>query len=131
MATQAAHERPLVSGDRKTNPVGGEPVRRGGAPLGGHGGEPRIKAPVDGFDVHLQAVSTRRAMAALLADKRLFSSMFGGLVHTQLRTSEESFWTLGTLEMYNISANVHVENLLKVGMAPVRSSKGLTACGLG
>lgn len=74
---------------------------------GEHGVDPRIQAPVDRFDVHLQAVPTRRSMAALLADKRLFPPMFGSLVHTQLRTGQEGFRTLGTL--WNISANVHVD----------------------
>lgn len=69
----------------------------GGAPQGEHGLDPRVLAPVDCFDVHLQAVSARRSMAALLADKRLFSSMLGGLVHAQLRTGQEGFRTLGTL----------------------------------
>lgn len=103
MATQAAHKRPLVSGDRKKK---NQPVqllqsvwnrRCVVEPQREHGGDPRIKAPVDCFDVHLQAVSTRRSMAALLTDKRLFSSMFGSLVHTQLRTSQEGLGTLGTL----------------------------------
>lgn len=43
--------------------------------------------PVDGFDVHLQAVPARRSVAALLAHERLLSSMFGRFVHTQLRPS--------------------------------------------
>lgn len=37
-------------------------------------------------------------MAALLTHKRLFPSMFGRFVHTQLRPSQERFGTLGTLQ---------------------------------
>lgn len=51
------------------------------------GREPQIEVPVDGFDVHLQAVSTGRAMTTLLTHKRLFSPMFRRFVHAQLRTS--------------------------------------------
>lgn len=47
----------------------------------------RALISVDSFDMHLQAVSTRCPMATLLAHKRLFSTVFGGFVHTQLRTS--------------------------------------------
>lgn len=45
----------------------------------------RVAAPVNGFDVHLQAVPTRRSVAALLAHEGLLASMFGRFVHTQLR----------------------------------------------
>lgn len=57
-----------------------------------------LNIPVNGFDVHLQAVSAGGPMAALLAHKRLFSTMFGRFVHSQLRPSQERFRTLGTLK---------------------------------
>lgn len=94
MAAQAAHERPLVSVNAKKYSKG----------LNGFCGlyeaqwSPQIKVPVDGFDVHLQAVSTGRAMATLLTHKRLFSPMFRRFVHAQLRASQEGFRTLGTLK---------------------------------
>lgn len=43
-----------------------------------------VPLPVNGFDMHLQAVSTRGSMATLLTHERLFASMFGGFMHTQL-----------------------------------------------
>lgn len=105
-------------------------ARVGPATRGGEDGvDPWIRAPVDGFDVHLQAVSTRRSMAALLADERLFSPMLGSLVHAQLRTSQEGFRTLGTLQ--NISGNTHIVRWLKVCVPPVGNGKRLTACGFG
>lgn len=57
-----------------------------------------LNTPVNGFDVHLQAVSAGGPMAALLAHERLFSSMFGSFMHSQLSPSQESFRTLGTLK---------------------------------
>lgn len=42
------------------------------------------EVPVNGFDVHLQAVSTRSSMATLLTHKRLFSTMFRCFVHAQV-----------------------------------------------
>lgn len=40
--------------------------------------------PVNGFDVHLQAVSTGSSMAALLAHKRLLAAMLGRVMDPQL-----------------------------------------------
>lgn len=89
VAAQAAHERTLVPGGAEEHSVfvWGQPSLV----------EPQMKAPVDCFDVHLQAVATGRSMAALLTDERLLPSMFGSLVHAQLRTSQEGLRTLGTL----------------------------------
>lgn len=39
---------------------------------------------VNGFDVHLQAISTGSSMAALLAHKRLLATMLGRVVDPQL-----------------------------------------------
>lgn len=57
-----------------------------------------LNVPVNGFDVHLQAVSAGGPMAALLAHKRLLSAMLGCFVHSQLSPSQESFRTLRTLK---------------------------------
>lgn len=84
VAAQVAHERTLVSVN--ANRKGSEQLlQRPGGVLGGR--EPQAGVPVDGFDVHLQAVSTGRAMTTLLTHERLFSPMFRRLVHAQLRTS--------------------------------------------
>lgn len=54
------------------------------AALQSHWSDVLMWKPVNGFDVHLQAVSTGGSMAALLAYKWLFSAMFGRFVHSQL-----------------------------------------------
>lgn len=53
---------------------------------------------MNGFDVHLEAVSAGGSVAALLTHKRLFPSMFGRFVHAQLCPGQERFGTLGTLQ---------------------------------
>lgn len=63
-----------------------------------HAADGPTELPVDGFDVHLQAVPTGRPMTALLAHERLFSPVFRCFVHAQLRTRQEGFGTLGTLQ---------------------------------
>lgn len=62
------------------------------------------RIPVNGLDVHLQAVPTGGPMAALLAHERLFSAMLGCFVHTQLGPGQEGFGTLGTLKRKNQGA---------------------------
>lgn len=80
-----------------------------------------MKAPVDGFDVHLQAVTTGRSVATLLAHERLLSAVLGSLMHAQLRASQEGFGTLGTL--WKIPASIHVVFSLTVCVPSVRSGK--------
>lgn len=67
----------------------------------------RTLISVNGFDMHLQAVSTRRTMAALLTHKWLFTSMFGSFMHTQLRPSQEGFGALGTCVWFGITVDLH------------------------
>lgn len=88
--------------------------------------DPQTEAPVDGFDVHVQAVATGRPVAALLTHERLLPAVLGGLVHAQLRASQEGFGTLGTL--WKIPAGVHVVFSLT---ARVLTHSRLTAWGLG
>lgn len=54
--------------------------------------------PVNGFDVHLQAVSTGCPVATLLTHKRLFASMSGCFVHPQHSPGQEGFGALRALE---------------------------------
>lgn len=92
VATQAAHKRTLVPVKVGTQlKARTTPCR----PLN----VSAILGPVNGFDVHLQAVSTGRSVATLLAHKRLLAAMLRRFVNTQLRPGQEGFGTLGTLEM--------------------------------
>lgn len=112
VAAQAAQEGTLVPG-------GTEDKRW--VELALEGAEPQMEAPVDGFDVHLQAVATGRPVAALLAHERLLSAVLGSLVHAQLRASQEGFGTLGTL--WEIPASVHVVFSLTACVPSVRGGK--------
>lgn len=78
---------------------------------------------MDGFDVHLQAVPTGRPMTALLTHEGLFSPMFRCFVHAQLRTRQEGFRTLGTLQREAFQ-QTHRGDVIQL-------SRRLTACGLG